>query len=70
VAGDEPEALLVGAEQLRVFINEQIKPATVSMSQTYRLLENGLPHGTFGKKVICSRAAVRKYLVQLAGGEE
>jgi hypothetical protein len=61
-----PEPLIIGAEQLRVFINEQIKPATVSMSQIYRLLGNGLPHGKLGKKIICQPAAIRAYLVRLA----
>jgi hypothetical protein len=63
---DEP-LLLVGAEQIRLYVNKLIRPAKLSVSAIYRLIESGqLPAGRLGRKLIAEPQAVRSALVKIA----
>jgi len=63
----EKPLLLVGAEQIRLYVNKLIKPAKISTSSVYRLVESGaLPAGKLGRKIIADPEAVRAYLKKIA----
>jgi hypothetical protein len=61
--------VLLGATELREFINTEVAATPLSRSQIYHLVEtHSLPAGRLGGRLIASKSKIRERFAELAAG--